>query len=380
MDQGTFFYHAHTGMDIVWISGPLIIQDDPEVYGTWPSAYHYDEDRIFLINGLYQRDFDSIVKSLTGPVFRYPRVDSVTMNGKSHGLDPPPPVFPGEENDTVPIQPNLTKLPLDVTAVRTKRRYRFRFINAISDGTFNCKIPGHKFTVIEMDGIYSEPVETDNLVISPGQRYSLIVATDQVEANYFVTCKHLENEGPTGLSLMRYAGAPAQRNSSELEQVNRILNVTLTEEVPSKPAELDWILDRLTPNQALNQTDFYQVPDRVDQEFYLDVEEVRIEQRNFYLINGHLFKQPNTSYHEQLSQAMNITDPPQVFEILQGEVIQIIFQNQRLFSVCFGHPWHLHGHSFHVVGSGPDKYDPVTDGGTIKENVRLRRNMQFRDT
>jgi len=150
--------------------------------------------------------------------------------------------------------------------------------------------------------------------------------------------------------------------------------------VDDKFTELIWVLDELNPNYDLNQTDVYAVPHKVDKEFYIDVEEIKNGTKNIYLINGHYFEEPNVSYANQLRQSVNISDPPQVFEVLEGEVVQIILQNQKLFSTCFGHPWHVHGHSFHVVGHGPDKYDPVKDHALIEDNVKNKRKMQFRDT
>lgn len=333
---GTFFYHAHTGMDIAWVSGPLIIEDDPEIYKEWPAEYQYDQDRIFFLNGVYHQNLDTLMTRLTGPVFSYPRVDSVTINGKGHGLDPPPIYFPDEPSATIPAPtPKSKHIGLDVTAVKPKMRYRFRFISSISDGTFTCKILGHNFTVIEMDGVYTEPVETERLVISPGQRYSILITMDQGANNSFLVCKHLEISGPTGLSLVDYASTPSKKKV-ERDRLTQLLNDTLAEDVPDKQLELQWILDELSPNFALKQTDTYEVPDYVDKEFLIDVEEVRVGTQNMYFVNGHLFQEPAVSYHEQLSQSINVTDPPQVFEVLKGDVVQIIFQNQRLFSVCFG--------------------------------------------
>lgn len=69
-----------------------------------------------------------------------------------------------------------------------------------------------------------------------------------------------------------------------------------------------------------------------------------------------------------------------MIEILEGENIQIVFQNQRTGDVCFTHPWHIHGHSFHVVGEGPDRYDPLKDGEKIQLDVEAGLRFQFRDT
>jgi L-ascorbate oxidase len=48
---------------------------------------------------------------------------------------------------------------------------------------------------------------------------------------------------------------------------------------------------------------------------------------------------------------------------------------------CFSHPWHLHGHSFHVVGQGGDRYDPIQDGNRIQRDILDGKNdFMFRDS
>ena len=43
---------------------------------------------------------------------------------------------------------------------------------------------GHNLTVIEVDGVETEPIQTDKLVVFPGQRYSVVLTADQTVGNY----------------------------------------------------------------------------------------------------------------------------------------------------------------------------------------------------
>ena len=359
---GTFFYHAHTGMDIVSLYGPLIIEDDPETYKTWPDAYQFDAEKTFIINGVYHESLDSLVNRIVGPVHDYPlRIDSITFNGKSYG--------DWDGNSTNHHKP----AGYEVVSVKQGHRYRFRFINAASDSLLFCNISDHTFHVIEMDGIYTEPVETNTLLISPGQRYSLIIDMDQDLGNYQINCKHTDFPGPkNGLAYISYKGGSYP--SKKLRQ----LDMGIEEDIV--PLNM-WILSKLGPNYALNQTDVYAVPPYFDKEFVVDVNEVENGTRHYYEINGHRFVDPSLPYFEQLKQNINITNPPQVFEFKEGEVIQFIFQNRRA-NECFSHPWHFHGHTFYVVGEGADLYHPVRDGQIIKENTKVghTRKLRFRDT
>lgn len=53
------------------------------------------------------------------------------------------------------------------------RHYRYTF-----------SIDGHSLTVIEADGVETEPVVVDELNIFAGQRYSVIVEANQTAGNY----------------------------------------------------------------------------------------------------------------------------------------------------------------------------------------------------
>jgi FtsP/CotA-like multicopper oxidase with cupredoxin domain len=54
-----------------------------------------------------------------------------------------------------------------------------------------------------------------------------------------------------------------------------------------------------------------------------------------------------------------------VMSFRKGQVIEIVLQNARAInSVAEFHPWHLHGHSFWVVGTGQGIFDATTDVAT----------------
>lgn len=49
---------------------------------------------------------------------------------------------------------------------------------------YTFSIDGHSMTVIEADGVETEPVDVDELVIYAGQRYSVVVEANQTVGNY----------------------------------------------------------------------------------------------------------------------------------------------------------------------------------------------------
>jgi laccase len=54
-----------------------------------------------------------------------------------------------------------------------------------------------------------------------------------------------------------------------------------------------------------------------------------------------------------------------VIALEEGDIVEIVLQNARaLNGVAEFHPWHAHGHSFWVVGSGEGSFDPATHPAT----------------
>jgi len=68
-----------------------------------------------------------------------------------------------------------------------------------------------------------------------------------------------------------------------------------------------------------------------------------------------------------------------LYEIRLNDAVQIVFQNTMSDDGgCEQHPWHLHGHNFHIVGSGPDAYGP-DDRALINRIVSTRKDFIVRD-
>lgn len=108
---------------------------------------------------------------------------------------------------------------LAVVPVEHGKRYRFRIVGASCDPWFNFTIDGHPMTVIETDGIETEPLVVDSLAVFAGQRYSVVVTANQTVGNYWI--RALSNhpnqtfDGGQSSAILRYAGAPEQDPTTE---------------------------------------------------------------------------------------------------------------------------------------------------------------------
>ncbi|KAJ1558028.1 hypothetical protein HK405_014568, partial [Cladochytrium tenue] len=61
--------------------------------------------------------------------------------------------------------------------VDPEKTYRFRIINMASSTAFNFGVDGHDVTIIEIDGIDTNPLTVHSISVAPGQRYSLLLRT-----------------------------------------------------------------------------------------------------------------------------------------------------------------------------------------------------------
>lgn len=81
--------------------------------------------------------------------------------------------LPGfNENTTLPFVPGRT--------------YRLRIINMSSLSMFNIWIEGHEMSIIEADGVYTEPYPVDVVTLSAAQRYSILVTALNTTANNYI--------------------------------------------------------------------------------------------------------------------------------------------------------------------------------------------------
>jgi FtsP/CotA-like multicopper oxidase with cupredoxin domain len=94
-------------------------------------------------------------------------------------------------------------------------RERWRFVNAANGRYFNLRIPGARLLVIGSDGgLLAQPYETETLLVTPGERYDVLVAFDGTPAGALETVHYdrghdLPDPGPQELLRIAYGDAGA---------------------------------------------------------------------------------------------------------------------------------------------------------------------------
>jgi len=145
---GTYWYHSHMkGQYIDGLRGAFIVHD--------PSApFKYDEEVYLTMSDWYHAEAPGLINYF----------ESQT-NEDDGGSEPiPDAALLGDgQNTTINVLPGKT--------------YFFRFINIGSFVGMYLSIPGHTLTIVEVDGVYTNPYDVDQLYITVAQRYSVLVKT-----------------------------------------------------------------------------------------------------------------------------------------------------------------------------------------------------------
>lgn len=99
------------------------------------------------------------------------------------------PAFMGKGNPTgaepVPQAALMNDTQNLTVAVQPGKTYLFRMVNMAAFAGQYVWIEGHNISIIEVDGIYTEPAEATMIYISAAQRYSFLVTTRNDTASNF---------------------------------------------------------------------------------------------------------------------------------------------------------------------------------------------------
>ncbi|KAJ7472934.1 laccase 2 precursor [Mycena galericulata] len=246
---------------------------------------------------------------------------------------------------------------LAVISVKHGLRYRFRLVSISCDPNWVFSIDGHNMTIIEVDGVNSQPLTVDNIQIFAGQRYSFVLHATQPVDNYWVRANpDLGNTGfDNGINsaILRYVGAPNSEPTSA-----STLNTAMEE------TSLHPLVPTLVPGEPF--------PGGADVVLNL----VIALTANFtFTFGGASFVPPTAPVLLQiLSGAQSAQD------LLPSGSIYTLPPN-KVVEISIPHPIHLHGHNFFVVRSaGNSTYnyvdpiirDVVSTGLSITDNATFR--------
>lgn len=185
--SGTFWYHAHSGsLRADGLFGALIIKEDLETVNEVreKTGLNFTDDpqhhtvTLFDLHQFTASQANSLVQA------NAPSFDSKTPKGTEkivetdHGATESSPMkfWSGLINGKG-RHPNASyaSTRLSIFNISPSRLYRFRIVGSQSVFSYLFSIDEHSMTVLATDGSFIEPVVTDYLIVSSGERYDILV-------------------------------------------------------------------------------------------------------------------------------------------------------------------------------------------------------------
>ncbi|KAH8646886.1 putative multicopperoxidase [Xylariales sp. PMI_506] len=338
IDQpGTYWYHSHSqGQYPDGLRAPLIIHD--------PKFPHkFDEEVVLSVSDWYHDQMRDLIPAFmhkTNPTGAEPVPDAALLNDT--------------QNLHVPVQPGKT--------------YFFRMINIGAFAGQYIWFEGHTISIVEVDGVYTEPAEADMIYLSAGQRCSFLLTTKKAAKENFAIVASMDmtlfdvipddlNPNVTGwLVYDETKPNPKPAFVDELEPFDDMELVPLDrmellpEPKPERIIELNVIMDNL------------------------------MDGANYAFFNNITYKAPKTpTLYTALTSGELATNPlvygshTNSFVLEKDEVVQIVLNNLD----SGRHPFHLHGHQFQTIYRSPEEAGTFADSGVTEADfpeIPMRRD------
>jgi FtsP/CotA-like multicopper oxidase with cupredoxin domain len=309
---GTHWYHSHVGVQYGnGLFGPFVVEEMSPIAS-------YDRDEVLLINDWFREPGDALLASLLNSpamadmpamkkVASMPDMPAMKKMAGSDGMAGM--AMPMKDVGDLRFQSGLvngkgrpagTKGPLTTVEVSDGETIRLRLINGSSTYTFRFQIDSHPLTVIASDGSPLKPIVVDNLVFAPGERYDVL----------------LKAQG-RGADWIRAA-------TLDGNEVRAVLRYRREGRVEPDAMPVRWGMRALMPEMMRSPAQSTLAKDP----------------REVPLILGGSMKPYRWSLGGQYYPK---ADP---IAIRRGESIRFVFRNPT----AMDHPFHLHGHSFYVLG------------------------------
>jgi FtsP/CotA-like multicopper oxidase with cupredoxin domain len=357
--SGTYYYHGHQAVQASdGLYGPLIIHSKDEKRS---QQIPYATDRVVMLQDYYH-DLSSglLVAALEPGSEQSPIPNGALINGLNQ-----------RDCSSLPHRmcDNSTAT-LPSFDLKANANHRLRFINVGAFAWFQVTVDEHQFAITETDGTNIVPAYETSLMISPAQRYSMILnATQNTADSFWLRAR-----------MVTHCWKDPDLPGPGADEVKAIIHYTSSSHAKNKaviaqPSSRNWNQGIEIQCKDMNTTSYVPVsyqpaPAVADHSYYirsnLEIGDWRLE-RGFF--NSSTFRpnlqQPTlhrtveglTSNNETFSSMSSMDgvngvsyDVRNDFVIQHSgiKVVDLIIQNFDEGN----HPMHLHGHKFWVLGQG----------------------------
>ncbi|KAF2423751.1 FET Ferroxidase [Tothia fuscella] len=333
---GTYWYHSHVrGQYPDGLRGPFIVNDPNS-----PFKDQYDEEIVLTLADWYHQLPSTLLKrfiSYANPTGAEPVPESALMND-TQGLK-------------IHVEPGKT--------------YMFRVVNMAAFAAQYFWIEGHTMQVIEVDGVYTDPMEASMLYFTAAQRYSfLVTAKNDTKANFAIVA-HMDED--------LFDAIPAGLNSN-------VTSWLTYEDNADFPQAKEISVEDLQPfdDFDLVPVDKMELLGEPDQTVSLDmIMDNLSDGANYAFFNGITYVRPKVpTVFTALTSGEMATNPAiygvnsHAFVLKKDEIVDVVLNNLDPGK----HPFHLHGHTFQVIARSQD------DEGVYANNVTFPKIPMRRDT
>ncbi|KAI9259225.1 Cupredoxin [Helicostylum pulchrum] len=411
---GTYYYHAHVGVQDDTILGPFIVYEneanllaatDPKPDQTiTEGGYTYNEERILQWSEYWhQSGYDRLAYYLGTEFKNDLGPDSILLNGKS--------IY--SENYTSHDCEGFSVIDVEPNTV-----YRFRFISSLTFRILAILIQDHDMTLIEIDGEYVQPHELKYLEMAAGQRMSVLIKTgDYPDGTLFPIATNFRwralSKGytPNGYGYLRYNNRKKTENKSMFRKPymenffdstdsffkspskKKIMEkpniATLPKDVLPKEDIPGWILRDVKP-LVRTERDVAILGGTAATTIKLSMEQLKeADNTTRFRTNGRVHQYWGTPTASLLDQVLDkslgsvgvldnfdgFSTAHQTYPISYGQIVDFVFQNVvNKDGICVNHPWHTHGHSHYLIAEGAGDYQHALD-----KDVRSFDNPLLKD-
>jgi len=323
-NYGSSWYHSHFSLQTYeGVFGPVVIHG--------PTSAPYDIEESIVLSDWNHIPVDQMfdaAQAIGPPPTNGPRtLDTGLINGKN--VWGAVGALTGERY---------------VLNVQANKRYLLRVVSSSIQATWKFSVDGHKFTVIANDFVPITPYETEVLSINIGQRYDLILETNQLPGNYWMrstnqqSCSDITNGAVT--AIVRYEGAPEILPISVgYVTGDDCLDEPLASLVPVVPFTVGAATE--TVNERIFITGYNNSVVNNVYRWTLSDAFFQVEWGTPSL--GGIVEDGEVPYTGNL-----VIEAPEL-----GEWVYLIIDSL----IPVPHPIHLHGHDFFVLAQGPGVYD-----------------------
>ncbi|KAL3357998.1 hypothetical protein AABB24_015234 [Solanum stoloniferum] len=387
--RGTFWWHAHISWLRSTLYGPIIIL--PKKNTPYPFAKPYKEVPI-IFGEWFNADTEAIISQALqtggGPNVS----DAYTINGL------PGPLYNCSTKDTFKLK------------VKPGKTYLLRLINAALNDELFFSIANHTLQIIDADGVYVKPFETNTLIITPGQTHNVLLKTKPhfPNATFYMIARPYVT-GPGTFDNSTVAGILEYESKTKLH----LKNLPLFKPLLPALNDTNFVTNFTSRLRSLASPQFpANVPQNVDKRLFFTVGlgtspcdqnktcqgpngtkfSASINNVSFILpttalLQSHFFGQSKGVYKPDFPYSplnwFNYTGNPPNNTLVHNDTklmvlpfntsVELVMQDTSILGLE-SHPLHLHGFNFFVVGQGFGNFDPNKDPSNFNLVDPIERN------